>query len=353
MNSLLSKLQLCGLPTTTRLLIGISGGRDSVALVHLLLAAGYRRLLLCHVNHRLRGRAATADERFVRRLAEKLGLPCHVGAFDVGALAKERGESVETAARHVRYAFFAQVARKTRTSVLVLGHHANDQVETLLFNLFRGSGLQGLGGMGVDSTRLVYPSLTPSGRSKPVSLRILRPLLGIWREEIDAYVAELRLAYREDESNASLHHTRNRIRHEMLPLARQIFGRDVAKNLLRTASILRDEDALLQDLARAAAGQIFCKKLPITKDDSIGDNHPCNRLCIVSLINYSPAIQRRVIRSWLYDSKIPDIGHREVELVRSLLEMKHARVNLPGNWHARRRAGELFLEKGSQKAPRL
>ena len=335
MKPLLSRLQLCGLSPDTRLLVGISGGRDSVALVHLLLAAGFRRLLLCHVNHRLRGRASGADERFVKRLAEKWQLTCHTTAVDVLALARKRGESVETAARHVRYAFFAQVARKMRTPVLLLGHHADDLVETFLFNLFRGSGPPGLGGMSADSTRLVYPVLEPGPRSRPVALRIVRPLLGIWRGEIDAYVAEHRLPYREDESNAALHHTRNRIRHELLPLARTIFGHDVAKTLWRTAEILRGEETWMRTLSEAAAKDII-------KDDLIG----IPRLRVTPLSAQPVALRRRIVLGWLRQAGIPDVGFREVELVLSLLSMRQpARVNLPGDWHARRRAGEIFLEK--------
>ena len=340
MKPLLSRLQFCGLSTNARLLVGISGGRDSVALVHLLLAAGYRRLVLCHVNHRLRGRASGADERFVKRLAARLELPCHTTAVDVAALARTRGESVETAARHASYAFFAQIARKTRSPVLLLGHHADDLVETFLFNLFRGSGTRGLGNMSADSTRPVYPVLNPGPRSKPVLLRIVRPLLGIWREEIDSYVAEHRLPYREDESNAALHHTRNRIRHELLPLAKAIFGRDVAKNLWRTAEILRGEEVWMQALAASAEGDII-------KDDSVSNGPP--RLRAALLAAQPVALQRRILLGWLRRAGIPDVGYREVELVRSLLSLQQpAKVNLPGCWHARRRAGELFLERASR-----
>ena len=141
-------LELGSLSRTARYLVGVSGGRDSVALLHALVEAGFRRLIVCHLNHGLRGRAAAADARFVATLAARLGLECESEQVDVARLAKKMGQSLETAAREVRYAFFARVARRRRCRSLFLGHHAGDQVETFLFNLFRGSGRGGLGGGG-------------------------------------------------------------------------------------------------------------------------------------------------------------------------------------------------------------
>ncbi len=136
-----------GLPVERRYLVGVSGGRDSVVLLHWLLSLGFGRLIVCHFEHGLRGRAGKADARFVERLAQRHGLEFELGAADVGALAKERKQSIETAARQERLAFFERVGRRRRCLTIFLAHQADDQVETFLLNLFRGAGGRGLGAM--------------------------------------------------------------------------------------------------------------------------------------------------------------------------------------------------------------
>ena len=321
----LEPLQLPDLPPGDRYLIGVSGGRDSVALLHALTEAGFARLIVCHLNHGLRGRASADDARFVERLAGALHLDFETEKVDVQQLASATGESIETAARSARLAFFGRVVRRRRCHSLFLAHHAGDQAETLLFNLFRGAGPSGLTAMSADSVRMESASGEGTGRLAPVRLRVLRPMLAISREQIDAYIAERGLRFREDASNASLEHTRNRIRHELLPLANRIFGRDVRPVLNRTAEILRAEEEWLGVLT--------------------GTESP-ERLSVPALKAAPVALQRRRILGWLRARLIPNCGFEEVEAVRSLLEGTRAKVNLPGNWHARRRAKQLFLEPG-------
>jgi tRNA(Ile)-lysidine synthase len=285
-----------------------------------LVEAGFRRLIVCHLNHRLRGRASAGDARFVGALAERLGLGSEIGEADVAALAAASGQSVETAARHARYGFFAQTARRRRCPALFLAHHADDQVETFLFNLFRGAGRAGLAGMSPDGERIVE-SAGRGGRA--VKLRLLRPMLGIWREEIERYVAAHRLRFREDASNRSAEHTRNRIRHELLPLLDQIMGREVRRNLLRTARIVQAEEEWLESLEGPGEAE----------------------LAVPELRAQPVAQQRRRILAWLRRARVPNVGFDEVETVRSLLEGDRAKVNLPGQWHARRREKRLFLER--------
>ena len=317
------KLEFSGLSRTARYLVAVSGGRDSVALLHALLEAGFKRLIVCHLNHGLRGRAAAADARFVEALAKRLGLECESERVDVARLAEEAGQSIETTARNTRYAFFAHVARKRRCRALFLAHHADDQVETLLFNLFRGTGRAGLGGMSPDSVRNV----------DGVRLRLLRPMLGVWREEMDAYIASHALKFREDESNRALDFTRNRVRHELLPVLERVFGRDVRGAVWRTAVILRAEEQWLAALA---------------------DEEPGEEMAVSPLRKMPLAQQRRRIQAWLKKCGVPEVGFEQVETVRSLLgtgQNAPAKVNLPGNWHARRRAGKLFLERGKEPRP--
>jgi tRNA(Ile)-lysidine synthase len=300
-------------PPTRRSVVGVSGGRDSVVLLHCLLERGYRRLVVCHFEHGLRGRAGKADARFVERLAQKYRLPFELGAADVAALAAREKRSIETAGRDARLAFFAQVGRRRRCLTIFLAHHADDQVETFLLNLFRGAGGRGLGAM------------RPS--SKIGSLEIVRPLLGVWRTEIDHYAKEHRLKFREDVMNKDVGARRNRLRHEIVPWLEKQFGRNLRVSLWRAASILTEEEALL-------AALVPC-------DATSGPT-----LEVKALRASAVALQRRTILCWLHARGLREIGFEAVEEVRGLLDVhsRIAKVNLPGDRHARRRAGKIFLE---------
>ena len=308
-------------PVGARYLVGVSGGRDSVALLHGLTAAGYRRLVVCHLDHGLRGGAARADARFVERLAKTLGLPVEIGRVDVRTLAKVEKRSLETAAREARYQFFAGTAGRHRCRTLFLAHQADDQVETFLFNLLRGAGPAGLAAMAMESERTV-------GRRK---LRVVRPMLSVWRTEVDDYLRSQGLKWREDATNADpAHATRNRLRAEVLPLLEKTMGREVKSALWRTADILGAEEAWIAGLLAA-------------------EGKPPLELSLGTLMGQPVAKQRRMIRAWLLRSEVPRVGYGEVELVRTLLDktILPAKVNLPGGWHARRRAGVLFLDRPS------
>jgi len=322
-------------------LIGVSAGRDSVALLHWLISLGYERLIVCHLNHRLRGRSSDADAQFVKRLVErynqKLGqalrLPSartskrsarcttagciefELGSSNIGAVAKKQKMSIETAARKARYEFFAETARRRSCRTIFVAHHADDLVETFLINLFRGAGNAGLAAMREISTR----------RIDGVDLTIARPFLCVWRKEIDDYVGEHRLRFREDATNKNLSPLRNRIRHRIIPYLEKTLGRNIRPNIWRTAVIAADEEkwieSELRDSAHADFPVVKLRALPI-------------------------ALQRRALLKWLRAQNVPDIGFDAIERVRSLgnRDTRSAKVNLPGNRHARRRAGKIFLE---------
>src|SRR5581483_3780932 len=178
-------------PPDRRYLVGISGGGVSVTIQHWLTNAGYKKLILCHLNHGLRGRSSDADARFVQKLAERYQQDFELHSANVAALARNKKLSIETAARDSRYLFFAKVAKRRRCHTIFLAHHADDLVETFLINLFRGAGMTGLAAMREMSTR----------RVERIDLAIVRPLLGVWRKEIDNYVRQYGLKFREDASN--------------------------------------------------------------------------------------------------------------------------------------------------------
>ena len=325
-------------PPNARYLIGVSGGPDSVALLHWLISLGYERLIVCHLNHRLRGRSSDADARFVNRLVERynepaLGLPrtrrgkrsprpitdggieFELGSANVRALGKQQKMSIEAAAREARYAFFAEIARRRNCRTIFVAHHADDLVETFLINLFRGAGNAGLAAMREVSTR----------RIDSIDLTIVRPFLCVWRREIDDYVNEHRLEFREDATNKNLTPLRNRIRHRIIPYLEKMLGRNIRQNIWRTAMIAADEekwiDSELRDSTHADLSVVKLRALPI-------------------------ALQRRALLKWLRAQNVADVGFDAIERVRSLADRdaRIAKVNLPENRHARRRAGKIFIE---------
>ena len=302
-------------PPQARYLIGVSGGRDSVALLHWLINLGYKKLIVCHLNHQLRGRSSDADARFVEKLAAKYGVNFELGAANVRALAKKKKMSIETAAREARYSFFAKVAKRRRCRTIFLAHHADDLVETFLLNLFRGAGLTGLTAMREVSTR----------RVDELTLTIVRPMLSVWRAEVDRYVQERRLRFREDASNKNLAAMRNRIRNRIIPYLEKILGRSIRQNIWRTAMVAAEEekwiDSELPDSTHADLSVPKLRALPV-------------------------ALQRRAILKWLRVQNVSDIGFDMIESVRSLADpgAPIAKVNLPRDRHVRRRAGRIFIE---------
>ena len=299
-------------------LLGISGGRDSVALLHLLLAAGCRDLVLCHLNHRLRGAESDADANFVRELAQKHDLPCEIARSDVQALAKRRKLSVETTAREARHAFFKRMSRKHGTRDVLLAHHADDQAETILGNICRGCGLDGLSGMNLATVL-------------DDRLQLLRPLLYLRRAEIDAYVVRQQIAYREDASNESLIYRRNRLRHEALPLLAEIAGRDVVPLLNRLGVIAAYDD----DCLDRQALEILTRH---AKPDGLH--------ALSGLLDLEPALTYRVLGIWLREHcGVPDLGFDDISRAASML-LPHgpAKINLPRAKHLRRKAKRLWVE---------
>lgn len=239
-----------------RILVAVSGGVDSMVLLAVLgeLAGSQGwKLFVAHFNHQLRGRASDGDERFVKQVAARLGLPFQAGRGDVKAFAKEQGVSIEMAARQLRHEFLAQAARRLRCSAVALAHHADDQVELFFLRLLRGSGGEGLAGMKWSS---------PSPVSK--SVRLVRPMLEVGKAELLEFARGNEICFREDATNASRDLLRNRVRHELLPLLRAEFQPALNQTVLRLMELVGAEaevvDALAKDwLARLPRGGAWNK----------------------------------------------------------------------------------------------
>jgi tRNA(Ile)-lysidine synthase len=298
-------------PRQERHLIGVSGGVDSRVLLHILPMIGFRNLVVCHLNHNLRGTESLEDSKFVYRLTRRLGLPLHL---DTLAGLPGTG-SLEAEARGARLRFFARAAERFSTSSLFLAHHGDDQVETFLFNLFRGTG-------SLDNAAIKAESQVTVENQH---LQIRRPLLHVWKDEICQFAAAFRLKFREDSTNLSRQMTRNRVRHDLIPEIEKLMGRPVKRTLLRTIELAANEGDFLRSLVPEMENQMELDTRELRK--------------------FPVAIQRRTIHGWLRHRNIKDCGFDEIEAVRSLLnQVAIAKINLPEGVCCRRRSSRLFLQ---------
>lgn len=233
--------------------IAVSGGPDSIALAHACVALWQQQRLaqvkLAHLNHQLRGADSDADETFVKSLPltwNLLQLRCHTHRIDVALVARQKGDNLENAGREARYHWLTEIAQRENASWVATGHTADDQAETVLHHLLRGSGLAGLAGMA-------------EGRPLAPGIDLVRPLLTIRRAEIMAYLQENHLTYCRDASNEDLTFTRNLIRHKLMPVLERDYNPQLVEVLGRTALQLRD---IQDELAKQAHALLTNVELP-------------------------------------------------------------------------------------------
>ena len=201
-----------------RIVTGVSGGADSVCLLFVLCELRKKlgfEVIVCHVNHQLRAEAAEQDEAYVKELCRKLDVPCRIFHENVELIAKNGKKSLEEAGRIVRSNAFETVCRESGANKIATAHHKNDNAETVLLNLARGSGLQGMCGI------------------RPVYGNRIRPLLCLMRKEIEEWLEEEQISYCTDETNEEDEYTRNRIRHKILPVMEQEINRQTVEHINR------------------------------------------------------------------------------------------------------------------------
>lgn len=322
-------LVLCG----QVVVVGVSGGADSVCLLNVLARLQNAldiKLYIAHLNHQLRGDEAESDAEYVASLASKLGVPATIGKCDVAAYRTERNCSVEEAARELRYDFLTGVATDVGASRIAIGHTRDDQVETILMHILRGAGTSGLRGL-KPCSRVPYERHQLSA----IGYRILviRPLLGITREETIGYCQEHQLEPRVDSSNLSLSFFRNRLRLELLPLLRE-YNPNVDEALLRLAEIAGDDVSFLEQ----QAFQLWDK---VARQE--GDVVYLNKRKTSSL---PVALQRQLIRlavdRVLGDTR--DVEANHIEAIRSLLiKQVGKRTSLPHGLVCRGEYDEVVL----------
>jgi len=289
------------------LLVAVSGGRDSMALLHQLHSSGWKKLIVCHVNHMLRGADSDADEVFVNKQAQALELTYESFDICISTLAAEHKISTELAARDARYSFFQKCALSHGTQHLILAHHADDQAETILHNLFRGS--HGLKGMNT--------------RSERNGLILYRPLLSTRRSEINAYISEHNIPYREDLTNSEAIATRNRLRNEALPLLADILQRDPVPPLVALAENESEKISTLDEYL-----------------------DPQGRLFLPKISALPPFFQAQILHFYLAEHGVISLSKRIIQNCLHLItDPDTAKINLPGKAFLRRKEQRLFLEK--------
>ncbi len=312
------------------ILIALSGGPDSVFLLETL----YRLkdelrlgLEVCHFDHGLRGEESRRDARFSQLMAARLGLEFHLGSGDVKAFSREKGISVQEAARALRYDFFQDTLRKRGLDFLATGHTADDQAEEVMIRLIRGSGLPGLGGI-------------PWKRDG----WIIRPILNFKRKEIASYLDQNRIEYIIDSSNLKDTYLRNRIRHRLIPLLEKEFNPAIVDTLTRTCQVIQTENAFLQQCAKEAYQLLALEMEPAQ-----------GRIVLLAdkLLGFHPAILRRVIRLALEDIGIHSgiLGTRHILSIEDALSDSgpHWELHMPFGVCVTKRQDRLLILSSSQK----
>ncbi len=307
-------------------IVGLSGGADSVALLFMLLEyqkqqAPSMTLTALHVNHGIRGEAADGDEAFVVDLCRDWQVPLLQYCEDVPLLAKTEGLTVEEAGRKARYDAFVHGMGKVGANKVAVAHHKNDNAETVLMRLCRGTGLKGLGGMAYRRGHIV------------------RPLLDVSRKEIEAYCMEKGLAYRQDASNLEADYTRNSIRLQLIPQIENTLNPEVVEALHRTALLCREEDAFLDKLATDALNQCMVEG---------------HGLKVATLKQFDKPIQRRVLRLYMgqWSAGLKDVTLEHVEALLDMLDKPSGTaLSLPKGLEAALTYGVLTFTKQSDAKP--
>jgi tRNA(Ile)-lysidine synthase len=309
-------------------LVGVSGGPDSIALIHVLLTIAPifpLKLGIAHLNHSLRKKESDRDEEFVASLAQTLGLPCYIKRENVVEYQRKHRLSLEEAGRHLRYSFFDEIAEKNRFDKIALGHHCDDNAELILMYLFRGTGPLGISGI-------------PPVRDR----RIVRPLIKITRPEIIKFLAEKRLTYVSDQSNTDTRYLRNRIRHQLMPLLKQHYNPKIAESLNRLASITQSEEEWIEEIIN-----------PMFENSVLALQNSKIILSIAELAEMHTAAQKRIIRRAIVRIKgdLKRITLAHLDAIMNLLKSGplDGRLDLPARIMVRR--DNEFLSISKEKKP--
>ena len=307
-----------------RVIAGVSGGADSVCLFLMLLELRKKigfDLIAVHVHHGLRGEAADQDQQFVETLCEQHRIPLEIFRVNLESIAKKRKQSLEEAGRMVRREAFDSVCKKYGGNKIALAHHQNDNAETLLWNLSRGTGLDGLGGI------------------RPVNGKFIRPLLCMNRKEIEEYLAKRKQSYCIDETNAGTDYTRNKLRHLVLPILEEQVNSAAVRHMNETMEQIWELQEYMQEQVEAAYQE--CVQEHFEKACWI-------QIQQKSFETFPELIKKMVIRKGMEQvgGKKRDLSHKHVDVMMELMNKQVGRtLDLPYEMHAKRNYEGIRLEK--------
>lgn len=318
-----------------RVAIAVSGGADSVALLRALSELKQELgivLSAAHFHHGIRGEEADADLQLVRELAQHLGIELHSGAADTPAYARFHRLSLETAARELRYQWFARLIQENQADKIATAHTLDDQAETVLMRLLRGAGVRGLAG------------IFPRQREK----HLIRPLLTISRGEIESYLRHLGQTWREDSSNRDLNHTRNRVRHRLMPVLEHEFNPEIRKTLADVAEIARSDSEYWSQQVATVLPQVLRQGKPTRSGRSAsGDASRTLSVDLAALASLHLALQRRVLHAVAEQLGIK-LEFAHLQQLMALVENRQTgkKLPLPGKFSAVRTFRELQFTAG-------
>jgi tRNA(Ile)-lysidine synthase len=319
----------CMLSGAHGVVVAVSGGPDSVALLDILLRLAVR-IHVAHLNHMLRGRESAEDAEFVQALARELELPITISSADVKALAAVSGRGIEEVARELRYKFLLDTARAVGCNRIAVGHTMNDQAETFIMRLARGSGPSGLAGMRASLPAHIFNSVGLAEHSSETaayenreSILLIRPLLCITRDEVESYCRERKLRFRIDSTNLTTECTRNRVRHRVLPALKEINPRAIQHIAHAAEMIAADQDAL-DELAR-----LMLDQAQLTTSDRIDLAYSAS-----AILRQPVGLRRRMVREAIRRAGAPmgQISFAHVMAVERMLKegTSGKRIRLPG-----------------------
>jgi tRNA(Ile)-lysidine synthase len=311
-----------------RIVAAVSGGSDSTALIVALNSLRRKKkleLAAAHANHALRGEESDADERFVRDLCERLKVPLVCRRLAVPLRATERDEGIEATARDLRQQFFADAARELGAKFVATAHTADDQAETVLHRIIRGTGLAGLAGI-------------PSARKLASSVVLIRPLLSLRRWDIVEFLAAVGQEFREDHSNRDRAFTRNRLRHELLPYLTEQFNPQVTDALGRLATLAAEAQTVVDRQVDRLRRRAVVKQSDLRIVLDIGPLRHAQPFLVCELLR-----QLWVTQAW----PLQEIGQADLQRLADLVRIAHGACELPGGVMAKRSRGSLTIERST------
>ena len=307
-----------------RILVGLSGGPDSIFLLYILHNYFNNQLIIAHINHKLRGIDSDLDEKFIRTISQKLKIPLYIIREDVKKLSTKNKKSIEEVGRDVRFSFFNKILKVENFNKIALGHNLDDNVETILINFIKGSGMKGLIGI-------------PEKRDN-----IIHPIINIKKEEILKYLEENKIEYRIDKTNFETDYLRNKVRNYLLPIIEKEFNKNFKEKILALSNILKVENRFLDDLVENIKNDILK-----FEDDFV-------KIDLKKLQNLHLSLKRRLIRKVIdhFNKDLREYPLDHIDKVISLENKKTGKeIELPLNLIAVKDKNNLIIERRDFEIP--